>query len=241
MVTDLLPEVKIDSLAGQSCEYSGADSVNHCFDRAWFAAYPYEVSYHYNSRGFRDTEWPEDLADAIWCIGDSFTVGIGSPFEHTWPHILQSELGIQTINVSMDGASNDYIARMSTIISSKIKPRAIVHQWSYIHRRESHDLKRIHYKKSSEQEDVENFVNAIMRTQTDVPTVHSFIPKFEPGDAPGRLVIDADPAKNQVRKLGVMNVIYDNDQLDFARDGHHYDIVTATKYVQHMKKILMEC
>ena len=76
--------------------------------------YLHPITYNYNSRGFRDQEWPDsmtELREATWCVGDSFTVGLGSPVTHTWPNVLQQTLQKKTINVSMDGASNNLIAR----------------------------------------------------------------------------------------------------------------------------------
>lgn len=99
--------------------------------------YKYEILYNYNSRGFRDNEWPtENLQDCIWCIGDSFTVGIGVEYDHIWPQILQKKLQKRTINISLAGASNNWIARHTCNILKEIKPKYLVIHWSYLHRRE---------------------------------------------------------------------------------------------------------
>ncbi len=74
-----------------------------------FLDYPYPISYSYNSHGFRDDEWPDDLSNVIWCIGDSFTTGVGVPFDHRWPNILQSKINKRCINLGIDGASNELI------------------------------------------------------------------------------------------------------------------------------------
>jgi hypothetical protein len=135
----ILPDFVLPSRVNQCWQYSGIDSIEHCLDKNHFEQYPHSVIYNYNSRGFRDQEWPntiEELANAIWCIGDSFTVGIGSPLTHTWPWLLQQQTGRRVINVSMDGASNMWIARKSLDIVNKIKPTHVVIQWSYISRRE---------------------------------------------------------------------------------------------------------
>jgi hypothetical protein len=116
------------------------DSLELCGDKKHFKSYPYNITYNYNSRGFRDAEWPdniEELQSSIWCVGDSFTVGLGSPLEHTWVYQVSKQLNRRTINVSMDGASNMWIARKSLDIVDKIKPAHLIIQWSYISRRES--------------------------------------------------------------------------------------------------------
>ena len=135
----ILPDIVLLPLANCCLQSTGIDSLDRCPDKQYFANYPYEVNYEYNSRGFRDTEWPDDLTDVIWCIGDSFTVGVGSPLGHTWPHILSKATSRRTINISMDGASNNWIARKASRILSLGNVTPIIIHWSYIARRESKD------------------------------------------------------------------------------------------------------
>jgi hypothetical protein len=135
----ILPDFILPSRQNQIWAESGIDSLKECLDKKHFKSYPYPIEYRYNSRGFRDSEWPEDineLQNAIWCIGDSFTVGLGSPIEHTWPHILQQQIRNRTINISLDGASNNWIARKAIDVINTIAPSLIIIHWSYIHRRE---------------------------------------------------------------------------------------------------------
>ena len=136
----ILSDFILPSRVNQCWQYSGMDSFEHCLDKNHFKQYPHSITYNYNSRGFRDTEWPNtlnELKDAIWCVGDSFTVGLGSPVEHTWPYILQQQTGCRVINISMDGASNEWIARKCSTILKIINPKNIVIHWSYIERREN--------------------------------------------------------------------------------------------------------
>jgi hypothetical protein len=135
----ILPDLILPKLSNQNFAHSGIDSENHCRDPQHFRSYPWSIAYNYNSRGFRDTEWPdtvEQLKKSIWCVGDSFTVGIGSPGDHAWPTVLQKTMGVRTINVSMDGASNNWIARQARAILSEINPDFLILHWSYLHRRE---------------------------------------------------------------------------------------------------------
>ena len=132
-----LPDFVLRSRAGLEEKFTGMDSKEFCLNPKLFAQYPHQVTYKYNSRGFRDEEWPNDLANAIWCIGDSFTTGVGSPQHHTWPNVLQHKTHTRCINVSLDGASNQWIARKIVSLSQLLDPKCIVVHWSYIHRRES--------------------------------------------------------------------------------------------------------
>lgn len=139
----ILPDLVLPNLSNKRFDHSGIDSQRHCLDPKHFASYPWDISYDYNSRGFRDAEWPstaEQLKKSIWCVGDSFTVGIGSPRDHVWPTVLQKATGIRTINVSLDGASNNWIARQACYILTEIQPEIMIIHWSYLHRREGLQL-----------------------------------------------------------------------------------------------------
>ena len=135
----ILPTFVVPSNIGLVTQHSGIDSPEYCRDRDHFDAYPHEILYEYNSRGYRDQEWPDDLNNAVWCLGDSFTAGLGSPITHTWPFLLQQALAQPCVNVSMDGASNDWILRKANELLDSIQPRAIVLHLSYLHRGESPD------------------------------------------------------------------------------------------------------
>lgn len=132
----ILPDFITPTRVDQQWNYTGIDSAESCVDIVRFRGYPHRFDYQYNSRGFRDREWPDDLQTAVWCIGDSFTVGLGAPIEHSWPRQLEAVTGLTTINVSMDGASNDWIARKALRVIDVVQPETVVVQWSYLHRRE---------------------------------------------------------------------------------------------------------
>lgn len=136
----ILPDFVLKSTQDLSVDYQDPDTAEHCDDIDHFRQYPYKINYCYNSRGYRDAEWPTDLASAVWCFGDSFTVGIGSPVEHTWPRILQQRLNQRTINISMMGASNNWICRKVLQVLQHVGPVRCVIQWSYLHRREKDEI-----------------------------------------------------------------------------------------------------
>ena len=134
-----LPDLRLPSRAHQVWATSGMDDPRHCADLYHYRNYAHDIEYRYNSRGFRDEEWPDDLESAVWCLGDSFTVGLGSPLEHTWPWILQQRLQRRTINISMDGGSNAWMARRACDIIAAVQPDVMVIQWSYTHRGEQYN------------------------------------------------------------------------------------------------------
>jgi hypothetical protein len=136
----ILPDFVLQSTQNLITDYVDPDTPDNCNNLDHFRQYPYQINYQYNSRGYRDAEWPKDLASAVWCFGDSFTVGIGSPVEHTWPWILQQQLNQRTINISMMGASNNWICRQVLQVIQQIGPVRCVIQWSYLHRREKDEI-----------------------------------------------------------------------------------------------------
>jgi len=132
----IFPDFVLPSRANQCWQTTGMDSKELCRDLQHYQSYPHQIEYRYNNRGYRDDAWPDVLQDAVWCVGDSFTVGIGSPRSHTWPYLLQQALGRRTINVSMDGASNNWIARRAIRIIEQVRPQLMILHWSYVNRRE---------------------------------------------------------------------------------------------------------
>jgi len=129
---------KVGYDVNRTCEYYGMDSYKLCADKSHFKSFPHKVEYKFNSMGFRDNELPSDvteLENAIWCIGDSFTVGLGSPLEHTWPYILEHKIKRKCINVSMNGASNQWISMLAVYIIKNFNPTNVVCCWSYPERR----------------------------------------------------------------------------------------------------------
>jgi hypothetical protein len=134
----ILPSFVLPTFRNLTDTQTGIDRPGRCFDIDHYKSYPWPIVYQFNSRGYRDEEWPQDLDNAIWCFGDSFTVGLGSPHAHTWPQQLQQQSGTRTINIGMNGASNNWIARkIHEFAEAKIRPRAVAIHWSYLHRRET--------------------------------------------------------------------------------------------------------
>jgi hypothetical protein len=137
-MSTILPNFLWWSYCHRQDQEHGLDSSETCNDPNHFHSFPFTVLYSHNSRGFRDQEWPnsvEQLNQAIWCFGDSATVGIGSPRQHTWTYLLEHTLNRRCINISMDGQSNEWIAKKILELVTEIAPTTIVAHWSYTHRR----------------------------------------------------------------------------------------------------------
>jgi len=222
-------------------ETSGIDCLQMCLNKEHFRNYPKKITYQYNSRGFRDVEWPDDLSDVMWCLGDSFTVGIGQPYEEIWPQVLESKLGRRCINVGEDGCSNDTMALRAQEICKLYRPKLIVVMWSYFHRRRVND-KNVRFEKTAFglEADMYNF-SKNFKIVDNLPTnvVHLLIPFA---------IIDINKYSNQQLEYILIQSKVLNDQqvkniltfpqLDRARDYNHFDIKTS-EYVCNLieKKI----
>lgn len=265
----ILPEVRVTEWSMLKTKYSGIDSLGECLDRQWFQQWQYLIDYQYNRRGFRDLEWPADLSGRVWCVGDSFTAGIGSPFNHTWPNVFSNKTAQQVINISMDGASNNWMARKCCEIYTEVQPKTFVIMWSYIHRREEPNAEKSDYNRrifqcnTSIEQDYENLNDC--RQLVKMHCVNSnIIELIVPGWRPGLTQSDYNKIRdsswpvlitdinNQPRILEELERVHHQDtelileriaaekkfatidqiiqvpQLDRARDGHHFDIVTAS-------------
>lgn len=184
----ILPDFRLPEFVNSIYKQQGIDSIEKCIDKKLFQTYPYDIVYTYNSRGFRDSEWPTtaiELQNAIWCFGDSFTAGLGSALPNTWVQQLQKTTGRRCINISMDGASNSWIARHVLEVIDIVKPKDIVIHWSYLWRGESQQQHLTDRERRSHLEFVEtdkmldNFLQILKKinyNSSDTNIVHSVIP-----------------------------------------------------------------
>ena len=60
--------LQIPELANLSRKTYGTDKLTSCFSKLHFMKYNKDISYQYNTRGFRDSEWGEDslISQKIW-------------------------------------------------------------------------------------------------------------------------------------------------------------------------------
>lgn len=213
--------------------YSGLDCLESCLNRQHFLNYSKKITYEYNSKGFRDKEWPKDLDDVIWCVGDSFTVGVGQPIEETWTRLLEKKIGKRCINLGEDGCSNDTISLRVKEINKLYKPKLIITMWSYLHRRRV-DNENVHINKKDfgPEKDLENFKKNFMEVNTlDCKIINLLIPNILTLKTNSKdfkltkyILEKLNSKKNDLKNINVI------PQLDYARDYHHFDIKTS-KYI----------
>jgi hypothetical protein len=278
----------VPELAGKHQPYYSDDSPELCPNLEHFWAYPHAIDYKFNSRGFRDNEWPDsvnELQQAIWCVGDSATVGVANPVEHTWVNLLSQRTGRRTINVSMTGASNTWIARRAVEILQQIQPGHVVVQWSFFSRRESVDITLSELDRQLQHDnilelsgDIEHFKDCLQQVEqvkSNTKLIHSVVPDAFPGISvkeirgwwythkknhwPDNMPETWAEITEQIRKeldtkdlsdsfywhfcmqnymkdqgIILLDQLHENFQRERARDSLHYDIKTATAFVEQI-------
>ena len=194
----------------------GLDSPEYCFDRQLFDQHSI-VNYQFNEIGFRTHLVDQFKSDAILVLGDSFTLGLGNNVTDRYTDVLEQQLSHQVLNFSLNGASNDWVARKLQQLLSLFQPRAIIAHYTFSHRRERsqtdwHDDERTECEPFySSEENYQNWLANFKKIQAlagDIKLIHSFICNWHD-----------QPVDYSV--LGP-NVIPPLPQLDFARDGFHY-------------------
>ena len=225
--------IHIPFYANLQSDSLGMDSQAHCYDRRMFNQHP-PVSYQFNQVGFRTHSVDKFKRNAILVLGDSFTMGLGNNLPDRYTDILEQSLSHQVLNFSLNGASNDWIARKLQQLLQLFQPRAIIVHYTFSHRRERpqtdwHDDERTECEPLySSQENYQNwFANfqTIQALAGDTKLVHSFISNWH--DQP------VDYAE-----LGA-DLIPPMTQLDFARDGFHYGPRTHLELANKLTSLLV--
>ena len=116
-------------------QYSGMDNPRH--HGRDFYDYPIQdFDYQFNSWGFRGPEYEQYRDQPVnICVGDSFTVNLGGPVEHSWCSQLAEHFSIPTLNLGMDGAGNDTLHLVHSRACELFDVQNTFVMYSYLHRR----------------------------------------------------------------------------------------------------------
>ena len=228
--------LEVPGLFNHFSETDGIDSLSYCNDKTHWKNYPKKIAYEYNSKGFRDAEWPNDTSNLIWCLGDSFTSGVGQPQNETWPALLQAKLNQRCINLGQDGCSNDLIALRAKQIIEQHDPKYLIIVWSYFWRRYVSG-QNIHYEeKETPADDIKNFIKNLMAVNNLFDNVINFtVPRamIKP-NVLWPIYNKKFDIKKTIEKITKKTLpqFSEIDQKDYARDGHHFDIKTSNALVE---------
>lgn len=116
----------------------GIDSPDKSWiDSAYWHAYPVQdFDYQFNSWGFRGPEYNNLIGKPVnICLGDSFTVNLGGPIEHSWCSQLSSKMDLPTINLGVHGAGNDTIRLVYERANNIFDVKNTFVMYSFFHRR----------------------------------------------------------------------------------------------------------
>ena len=117
---------------------SGMDNPTEALEGAdyWYAYPVQDFEYEFNSWGFRGPEYEQYIGKPVnICLGDSFTVNIGGPIEHSWCSQLAQKFDIPTLNFGMDGAGNDAIRLVYDKACLVFDVKDTFVMYSFLHRR----------------------------------------------------------------------------------------------------------
>lgn len=225
MVHLLQQAFKIPTYADMHFTELGHDSSKHCFDKKYFEKH-IPVTYEFNELGFREKSIQQYQGNEILAIGDSFTLGLGVNVADRWTNQLEKLLQRPVLNFSLNGASNDWIARKyQQLVDVFDAPTVIVH-WTFSHRRESarndwFDDERTECNPAhNDEENLHNW-HLNYKKVNGQKTVHSFIPNWH---------LNFDYSS--------INGLVPVPQIDIARDGFHYGPKTHFRIAKHLANLL---
>jgi len=126
----------------KSANYSNTTSgIDHPAEskrssKDWHAYPIQDFNYQFNSWGFRGPEYTQYIGKPVnICLGDSFTVNLGGPIEHSWCSQLALHFDVPTLNLGMDGAGNDAIRLVYNRACEIFDVQNTFVMYSYLHRR----------------------------------------------------------------------------------------------------------
>jgi hypothetical protein len=223
---------------------TGIDCEEKCFDVDWYKSYKHNISYKINDMAFRD-QYHESLKEKIFVIGDSFTMGIGQPYEHTWPYLLEKMLDEPIVKLSADGASNDWIRMVFDRIIS-LDPKAIFVMLSFLNRKISYDngtvihlhydeeiFSRPNWAEKMQQKTIDNLDSMIHTSRKyHIPSFFTAVPDFDciQRSISIRKGLICYPRLNLVNQN--FNALKKID--DLARDGFHFGKKTCEEIAKNL-------
>lgn len=223
---------------GKTLSNFGMDSEALCLDINWYKSFSKNISYVINQNGFRDANH-DDFQNHYFAIGDSFTFGLGQPYEETWPVQLENLLNAPVIKLACDGASNDWI-RLVVDRIMQFKPKAIFIMLSFAHRELTFNNDYIKHLQYNEEhfKDLKWAENMIEKTkkhlveiqsickQSDTPVFFTAVPYFD-------LISTSKEIRNILipyrRLFSAAPLQVYQKFSDLARDGLHFGQKTSNE------------
>lgn len=119
------------------------DSKENYVKRGGHAVYgEHDITYSFNSLGYRSVEFDTRADLRIVAIGCSYVMGVGLPqqdlFHEVFAEQLRRKIGktVAVLNLGAPGGSNDYIARLLHLAVPILDPNIVLVNFTHIGRRE---------------------------------------------------------------------------------------------------------
>lgn len=211
----ILPKIVDLEHANYQNEFISPDVPNSKYvehDIEAFNNYP-KFDYKFNSRGFRDEEWPEDISNVLWLVGDSGSMGVGVAYEDTFPVLLEKALDVRVIKACKINGNNYFDVFMyAKEVLTTIKPKVLIVQWSFLWR--NHIPKDPSIKTSNKMDVAAtlSYIKNLEKISGNTKLVHLICPMIH---------CFGDFIKH-LEKLN-LNVVYFED-IDLGRDNLHIGI-----------------
>ena len=197
-------------------KFSGMDTPgkNNRSSRDFWEYPVQDFDYQFNSWGFRGKEYDQYVGQAVnICLGDSFTVNVGGPVEHSWCSQLAEHFDIPTVNLGMNGAGNDAIQLVHSRACEVFDVQNTFVMYSYLHRRLIDNAFR-----QNVHEDNENF--EYFNKQRIPNGIECALPKINWLDS---------------ERFFLQNLkIYFSDSSGTNRDGHHMNYNANKIYADYL-------
>ena len=233
-------------------EFTGMDSLALCKDKDWFLAYTDPISYTINNWGFRDRD-QNDISGRYVAVGDSFTLGLGQPFDQIWSKQLASILQEDVINLSLDGASNTWIIEILKTILPK-KPKAVFVMLSFAHRELQFNKNGTvdHLHLDLLLEDKQMLMNKFLmhyklirelEIEHQIPILVSAIPNFDLLKFSITNKLNIIKYKRLMDQIGFFTSNLESKFKkinDIARDGYHFGPKTSREIAENFSKALLD-
>ena len=84
------------------------------------------VSYTFNTDGFRSEEFTYEPSDSVLFLGCSLTAGIGVDLESSWTHRVANSLGLRNYNLGVGGGSSDTCFRLAYHWIPRLRPKYVM-------------------------------------------------------------------------------------------------------------------
>ena len=211
------------------------DSPNEClFGKDWWNDYKIkDYCYKFNSWAFRGDEYAQYIGKPVnICLGDSFTVNIGGPVEHSWSYQLSKYFDLPTINLGVDGAGNDTIKLIYQKACEIFDVQKTFVMYSYFHRRLiDNELKKII---TSDEENFnffnENFINDAFFT---------FVPKWAWSDT--ELAFLYKTYKDNIIEFDCLNKNFSVDQTQLKKiSKKEYNLIKGSDWPDYKNFVQLE-